>query len=77
MKRFVITVCTAALLTGCTLNQAFVKSVSDYTDTILPEYREYVESDTTLSDDTRRIRKQTADKFQALVDDAMKEASDE
>lgn len=77
MKHFLAAVMATLFISSCTLNQAFVKSISDYTDTILPEYKEYIEKDTTLTEDTKRIRKQTADKFQALVNDAMEEASDE
>ncbi len=55
---------------GCAVNQEFVRSVDGYTRVILPDYKEYVEKDPALSEDTRRIRIQTADRFQELVDAA-------
>lgn len=77
MRKALVAITCVVLFTGCSLNKAFVKSVNDYTVTILPEYKEYIENDPNLDKDTKRIRKQTADKFQALVNDAMEEASNE
>ena len=56
-------------LFGCTANKIFVKAVDGYTTVILPEYKTYIQNDSTLNDDTKRIRIQTADKFQQLVDE--------
>lgn len=72
MKKRLLVVSAAILLSGCSLNKQFVRSVDDYTKVILPEYRTYVQSDSTLDEDTKRIRSQTADRFQLLVDDAKK-----
>jgi len=55
---------------GCGANRQFVKAVDGYTRIILPEYKEYVQRDTTIAEDTKRIRIQSAEQFQALVDDA-------
>ena len=55
---------------GCTVNQQFVTAVDGYTTVILPEYKKYIDDDPNLSEDTKRIRKQSADKFQELVDEA-------
>ena len=52
-----------SLLAGCSVDQEFVKAVDGYTGAILPEYREYVEKDSNLDAETRRIRLQTADRF--------------
>jgi len=70
--RAILAVVACAMLAGCSLNVQFVKSVDEYTKAILPEYRTYVQKDTTLDEDTKRIRSQTADRFQMLIDDAKK-----
>lgn len=75
MRKLLILSCFLPML-GC-LNRAFVKAVDGYTTVILPEYKEYVVKDTTLDEDTKRIRTQSADKFQELVDDAKKDGKDE
>ena len=72
MRRLVLLVVAIGLLSGCSLNKQFVRSVDDYTKVILPEYRAYVQSDSSLGEDTKRIRSQTADRFQMLVNDAKK-----
>jgi len=55
---------------GCGINSEFVKGVDGYSSIILPEYKDYVENDNTLSEDSKRIRKQTADSFQKLIDES-------
>lgn len=77
MRKALVAVTFVVLFAGCSLNKAFVKSVNDYTQTILPEYKQYIEKDPGLDEDTKRIRLQTAQKFQELIDDAVKEASNE
>jgi len=59
---------------GCSVNKQFVGAVDGYSQVILPEYKSYIQKDSTLSQDTKRIRTQSADKFQALVDHAKKGA---
>jgi len=60
-----------SLFPGCFASQKlFVGAVDGYTKVILPEYKVYVTQDTTLDKDTKRIRIQTVDKFQELVDEA-------
>ncbi len=54
---------------GCCYNKAFVAGVDNYADTILPDYRAYVNGDDSISEDSKRIRLQTADMFRALIDD--------
>lgn len=72
MRRLLVSVAVLGLVAGCSLNRQFVRSVDEYTKVILPEYRTYVQKDTTLDEDTKRIRSQTADRFQLLIDDAKK-----
>jgi hypothetical protein len=55
---------------GCSVNKEFVKAVDGYTKVILPEYKGYIANDTSLNEDTKRIRLQTAEKFQELVNEA-------
>ena len=62
-----------AVLGGCSLDQDFVLAIDGYTKEILPEYRAYVERDPELSEDTKRIRLQSAERFQRLVDEAKEE----
>lgn len=71
MKHIIACACLLALTTGC-LNKQFVKAVDGYTQVILPEYKAYVDGDKTITDETKRIRKQTAEKLQDLVDEASK-----
>jgi len=66
----VLSLWALVLLGGCSVNQDFVRGVDGYTKVILPEYKDYIGKDPKLSPDTKRIRIQTADKFQQLVDDA-------
>ena len=54
----------------CPIDQKFVNAVDGYTQTILPEYSAYIQADPNLSDDTKRIRTQSAEKFQQMIDDA-------
>jgi outer membrane biogenesis lipoprotein LolB len=70
--RVVLAVVACALLAGCSLNMQFVNAVDGYTGVLLPEYKIYISKDSTLNDDTKRIRTQTADKFQELVNEAKK-----
>jgi hypothetical protein len=58
---------------GCTVNESFIKAVDGYAASILPEYQDYVERDTRLDPDSKRIRRQTAQKFRELIDEAKKE----
>jgi hypothetical protein len=69
----IILVFASVLVVGCSVNQEFVKAVDGYTKVILPEYKDYITNDPDLSEDTMRIRIQTADKFQELVDEAKEE----
>jgi len=72
MRKLLVSIAALGLIAGCSLQMQFVKSVDEYTRVILPEYRTYVQKDTTLDEDTKRIRAQTADRFQMLIDDAKK-----
>lgn len=62
---FVVLLCSCAAV-----NQNFVKSVDGYSRVILMEYKMYVEKDTSLSEATKKIRLQSADQFQKMVDEA-------
>lgn len=58
------------ILVSCAPSKQFVDAVDGYTKVILPEYKVYIQEDSTLSDETKRIRTQSADNFQALIDEA-------
>jgi hypothetical protein len=69
MKKMLV---VAVLLVGsCSLNHQFVKSVDSCNSLILPEYKEYVAKDTSISDDTKRIRIRTADELNSMVKEAL------
>lgn len=63
-----------AVLGGCTVDGEFAVAVDGFAAVILPEYRAYVTDDPALSADTKRIRLQTADRFEALIDAAIESA---
>jgi len=71
VKRVLVSISLSVFILGCSLNSEFVKAVEGYANVVLPEYRTYIEKDTNLDDNTKRIRIQTADKFQELIDDAV------
>ena len=73
MNRLVVLAGLFLCMTGCSLNKSFVKGVDGYTQVILPEYKSYIQKDSTLSTKDKEIRTQTAVRFQALVDEAKKE----
>ena len=62
------------LNTGCCCgpHAVFVKAVDQDARLILPQYKAYVGGDPTLNDDSKRIRIQTADELQKLIDEAKK-----
>lgn len=77
MRRgLLIVVSCVFLFSGCALNKEFVKAVDGYANTFIPEYKTYIQNDTSLSEDTKRIRTQSADKFLETVTNAMKEVEE-
>jgi hypothetical protein len=70
MRKCIFMILLVFVVGGCSVNKEFVKGVDGYTKVILPEYKDYVASDPALSENTKRIRVQTADKFQELVNEA-------
>jgi len=69
MKRIIVVVSILSLV-SCSSNRSFIKAVDSYTRVILPEYRNYVKNDQNLDSDSKRIRIQTAEQFQKLVNQA-------
>jgi len=63
-------VCVVFMLAGCTPNSAFVRAVDNHTAVILPEYRAYVAADDTLDETSKRIRTESADALEELIDAA-------
>jgi len=60
---------------GCASMDAkkkFAEGAAGYTKTILPEYKGYIDQDANLDQDSKRIRKQTADEFQMYIEKGMK-----
>lgn len=70
MRKCIFMILLVFVVGGCSVNKEFVRSVDGYTKVILPEYKDYISNDTNLNEDTKRIRLQTADKFQELVNEA-------
>lgn len=74
-KMLVVTGAVIALVGCAGLNKQFVAGIDGYAQVILPEYRAYVDKDTSLSPSTKKIRVESADGMRALIDEAQK-ASD-
>jgi hypothetical protein len=74
---FAVGTFAVAVLSGCAADGAFERAVDGYAEAILPEYRAYVAEDEGLSEASKRIRLQTADRFEALIDAALESAVDE
>lgn len=72
MKKILILLVVVSV-SGCSLNRQFVKAVNGFTTTILPEYKEYIKKDSSLDEDTKRIRTQSADKLQEIINSAKEE----
>lgn len=70
MRKCIFMILLVFVVGGCSVNKEFVKGVDGYTKVILPEYKDYISNDTNLNEDTKRIRLQSADKFQELVNEA-------
>ena len=70
MRKCIFMILLIFVVGGCSVNKEFVKAVDGYTKVILPEYKDYISNDTNLNENTKRIRLQTADKFQELVNEA-------
>ena len=75
MRKWLATLALAVTLgsSGCTVNEVFVKAVDGYAASILPEYEDYLQRDSRLDPDSKRIRLQTSRKFRELIDEARKE----
>jgi len=73
-----LSVACVCFLVGCTTpNQSFIKSVDGFASVILPAYTSYVQKDQSLDEDTVRIRLNTAEQFQKLIDQAKEALSND
>lgn len=62
-------------LVGCASMNAkrqFAVGANKYAKQILPEYKSYIDKDAELDDDSKRIRKKTADDFQFYIEEGIK-----
>ena len=74
MKKSIIVCLMLVVLGGCkSIDDEFVLQADRYTSTIMPDYKLYLDADITLDADTKRIRKQTADSFLMLIEEAKKD----
>ncbi len=80
MRRLVYLTVALTLLvgSGCTtlfgsVNKEFAEASTGYADVVLPEYEAYLDADGSLSEDDRRIRKNSAKGWRELIDDALSE----
>ena len=71
MKRLGFIMAMVVMLGGCMPSRAFVTAVDGHLGVILPEYRAYVSGDESLEPDSKRIRLESADSLDALVDTAL------
>ena len=70
MKRMVLAIAMVMFLAGCMPSQAFVVAVDGHLAVIMPEYRAYVSGDEELDATSKRIRLESADALDTLVDTA-------
>ena len=67
MKRY-IAILACVFLFSCAADKVFVKAVDGCAQAILPEYKTYIQKDTTLDAKSKQIRTQTADELRKLID---------
>jgi len=68
MKRILLVVALLALLTGCKgLNETFVNAVDTNWKIMGPNYRKYIESDSKLPADSKKMRLDAIDEFTTMV----------
>jgi hypothetical protein len=72
MRKLIPAVALILCLVGCSLDQAFVRSVDETWKVIGPRYAKYTEEDPTLDADTKRIRLRTVETFAAMIEEAKK-----
>lgn len=87
MRRILLVMVTLVLVlstaSGCSLicgdrvPASTMRAVKKNTDEILPQYRKYVEADEAVSAITKKIRLQSADELEKLVDEVTKGKADE
>jgi len=71
MKKLLFAMLFPVLMAGCgSINQNFVTAVNDSWTEIAPEYRAYVESDSSKSKDDKRIRYFLIDTLTDLIEEA-------
>ena len=69
MKSLTILLVLFLLFANC-VNKVFLQGVDSCTSVIIPEYRVYVEDDASLDSTTKRIRVQTINKLEELIETA-------
>lgn len=73
----IVAVILLALLQGCAgVNPTFVKAVETNWKVIGPDYRGYVEGDSSLAEESKKIRLQAIDEFTLLVAEAVDQVED-
>ena len=70
MKKLLCLVVVIVCLTGCSVNQDFVKTCNESWRVIGPEYIEYVQEDDELTEHTKALRIRTAELFTRLLKEA-------
>ncbi len=76
LVRLSIVVLALSVLPGCSwlfgsVDRDFAESSKTNADLILPAYKDYLDADTSLDEDTVRIRKGTADLWMELIDESL------
>jgi hypothetical protein len=68
---FFVTIAIITMFSCCPFAQKqFVSACNEYAKVILPDFKDYISKDSSLSDTTKQIRINTADQFQRLIDSA-------
>lgn len=69
MRKLTILSISCLLFVNC-VSKVFLQGVDSCTEVIIPEYRAYIKNDVTLDSTTKRIRVQTIDKLEELIEAA-------
>lgn len=67
MKTKITLILALFLLSGCYTRRRFAEKAIEISQPILEDYREYLNKDTELPEDSRRIRARTVDKFESFL----------
>jgi len=70
---FVLIALACLIVTGCVSarHKVFVKQEKKYAEVVLPRYKAYIDADTTLDEESKAIRKKTADDWWNFIENEL------